>query len=210
MTEANKPVAWVSAAPMDSTRRRQFIVDIIENGGEQGIEVLTRMTERKPLRLEELPKTFYSTNSQDNKKRPDIFMADDWWIFSEAVAEIFMQHDLGSNQLAKVDLFKSNRKTPIEGSYYCLTLSEHKESFDPLQSSGINKFGEQHWSLKLTDHREHDEVVLRHSALSGPDLWLEKDFYRAFFMSDRLATALKQAKLTRFFSLYRCRILDSQ
>ncbi|MEQ8825884.1 MAG: hypothetical protein RIC14_16080 [Filomicrobium sp.] len=210
MTESNNPVVWVSAAPMDSTRRRQFSVDIIENDGERGIEVLNRMTERKPLSLDELPKTFYSRTSQDNKKRPDIFMANDWWIVSEAFAEILMQHDLGNNQLAKVDLLKSNRKTPIEGSYYCLTLSEHKQSINLDLSTGTYKFGEQHWRLELTENRQHDQVALGRSALSGPDLWLEKDFYRAFFLSKRLATALREAKLTRFLSLYRCRVLADE
>ncbi len=208
MTEATKPIAWVSAAPMDSTRRRQFSVDIIEEDKKRGLEILRRTKSGSPVSADELPKTFYSKISQDNKKRPDIFMADGWWIVSEAVAEIFMQHDLGSNQLAKVQLLKMNRKTPIEGSYYCLTFSEHKESFVANRSTGFQSFGNGLFCLELKN--ENDQVALSATALSQPDLWLEKNFHMAFFMSDRLATALKQAKLTRFFSLYRCRILGAE
>lgn len=210
MAKSNNPIVWVSAAPMDSTRRRQFSVDIIEEDKDRGLEILRRAKSGAPVKPDELPRKFYSKTSQDNKKRPDVFLADGWWIVSESFADVLKQHDLGSSQLAKVELLKMNRKTPIDGSYYCLTISEHKASFVAGESIGLNKFGQQHWSLKLGDNREDDQVVLNRSALVGPDLWLENDFYRAFFLSNRLAKALQEAKLTRFLSLYRCRVLDGE
>jgi Immunity protein family (Imm11) len=128
------------------------------------------------------------------------------WIASAPFAEVLKKHDLGRNQLAKVTLLKTDGKTPIEGEYYCLAFAEFKDTFDLEESKELKEWTKDSWSLTLAP--KNDQVALRRSALSGPDLWFEKRFAKAFFLSDRLLTALRDAKVTRTLSPYRCRIVD--
>jgi len=55
--------------------------------------------------------------------------------------------------------------------------------------------------------REDGQIAVSTAALSGPDLWIDTQFCNAFFLSDRLAQALRAAKVSRPFGLLRCRII---
>lgn len=50
----------------------------------------------------------------------------------------------------------------------------------------------------------HDALVVAPPERGGAEMWLDDRLMGALFMSDRVATALKAAKLTRGWSLKRC------
>ena len=53
-------------------------------------------------------------------------------------------------------------------------------------------------------------MAVDETALAGPDLWIEPRVMDAFSLSDRLAPALKAAKLARDFGLFRCRVVNER
>ena len=191
---------------MDSSKLRGFYVDIIEADRDRGVEILRRVEDGRPVNPDELPKVMWAKGTVDNTKRPDFFMPAGSWVVSGAVAKILKKHDLGSSQVTKVKLLKTNRKDPIEGEYYNLALSEFKETWILDKSLELRARPKGNWSLPFDP--ANDQVALSPSCLTGPDLWREKHFFGAFFLSDRLVSALREAKLTRHFKLYRCRIVD--
>lgn len=197
--------AWVSAALMDSSKIRGFYVDIVEVDRDRGGEILRRVEDGRPVNPDELPKVMWAKGTADNTKRPDFFLPAGSWVVSGAVAKILKKHDLGSSQVTKVKLLKTNRKDPIEGEYYNLALSEFKDTLLPNASTALRTWPNQTWALSFEP--TNDQVALATSCLTGPDLWREIQLPRAFFLSDRLTSALREAKLTRHFKLYRCRIV---
>jgi hypothetical protein len=50
------------------------------------------------------------------------------------------------------------------------------------------------WKLDLVP--EDDDFALSAAALQGPDLWIGAQVWDAFFLSDRLVRALREARLT--------------
>jgi hypothetical protein len=63
------------------------------------------------------------------------------------------------------------------------------------------------WKLDLVP--EDDDFALSAAALQGPDLWIGAQVWDAFFLSDRLVRALREARLTRRLGLRRCRAVGS-
>jgi hypothetical protein len=47
----------------------------------------------------------------------------------------------------------------------------------------------------------------RAEALAGPDIWVDPQIYETFFVSDGLATALKEAGVARAFELKKCKLV---
>lgn len=207
MSNQSKPrFAWVSAAPKDPSKIRGFHVDIIEANRERGVEIISRVEDGRCVDPDELPKVMWAKQTTDNTKRPDFFMPAGSWVVSGAVAKILKKHDLGSSHLSKVKLLKTNRKDPIGGEYYNLALSEFKETWILDKSVELRARPKGNWSLPFEP--ANDQVALSSDCLTGPDLWRERNFFGAFFLSDRVVTALREAKLTRHFKLYRCQIVD--
>ena len=204
-TQSEPRCAWVSAALMDSSKIRGFFVDIIEADRDRGIEILRRIKDGRRVKPDEFPKLMWAERTADNAKRPDFFKPSGFWVVSGAVANILKKHDLGSSQVTKVKLLKTNRKDPIEGEYYNLALSEFKDTLLPNASTALRTWPNQTWALSFEP--TNDQVALASSCLTGPDLWRERQLPNAFFLSDRLVSALREAKLTRHFKLYRCRIV---
>lgn len=214
MTSKQDNIAWLSAAPRDSNLIRGFDLDIFQEDKDRGLDIVRRLDLNSPWRIEEgggveaheLPKILTAKRPSENKKRPDLFYANGVWIVSAPFAEVVKRHELGRNQLAKVTVLKTNGKTPIEGSYYCLAFADVKDTFDADESKDISDWPQNTWCLSYTP--ANDQVALKPSALVGADLWVEKRFANAFFLSDRLLKALRAAKVTRTLKPYRCRIID--
>lgn len=105
-------------------------------------------------------------------------------------------------------MLQYDRKTPVEGTYYCLNFGNTTTAFLPEMSECINRPYDHSdiWSLK--GKIDEGAVAVSANALKGPDIWIDTRMVRAFFLSDRLVQALKAAKLTRSFGLRRCRVVS--
>jgi hypothetical protein len=145
------------------------------------------------------------------RKLSDYFMASGFIIVSPRCAEVFSRFDLGTGGFYPVDIYHGDRKTRVAGDYFLLNFGCRKRTFlpadlDPSIFRSIKPSNGPRWLYAAW--AEDDACTVSTAALQGPDIWVEEQLHDAFFLSDRLVRALRDAKLTRSIRLRRCRVLD--
>jgi len=109
------------------------------------------------------------------------------------------QHDFGANNhLTPIQVFSADGNTLIETgeNYYHLWIGEAKDTLLDMASAGAIGKGESSANFWLITSRVDNALALDARALVGPDLWIEPRLWVCtFFMSEKLYTALKKAKL---------------
>ena len=145
----------------------------------------------------------------DIDKLPDLSLIRTSWIVSERLADVLRRFDLGKGGIEPVTAFKTDRQTLLAGQYFCLRFDNLKRAFLPDESSKVSLFVQGVWT---TDPDFSDgSIVCHRDALSGPDIWIDPRLYGSLFLSDRLVSALAEAKVEEAFGglggLRRCRIL---
>ena len=202
--------AWVSQAFMDTTIVRYLLSEGYIADPHREVEIMNRNVRGVPMSAEHFPKEIYGEYRTSRiKKLPDLCNAGDTWLVSAALAGVLREFDLGRTSLYPTKVLQFDRKTPVEGEYLCINFGERKASFLPEESPKAKRVYPDQDIWKLSLDPKDDDVVLGAGALEGPDLWLEEPrFTKAFFLSDRLVRALRDAKLARHFGLRRCRVID--
>lgn len=204
-----KPVVWASRAMMDSSLVKPTTSDLFQDDRDTFRAAMAHFEagERIPEAL--LPKQIIGAKDRKRLRGlPDISTGSGFWIVSTAMADVFRQFDLGDITLHPIDVLQKDRKTPVEGSFELLNFVASKETFLPEQTDKSKLVNAEKGIWTVSPNLLDDAIALRETALQGPDLWCEiPKPARAFFLSDRLAKALKAAKLTRRLGLRRCRIV---
>jgi hypothetical protein len=54
-----------------------------------------------------------------------------------------------------------------------------------------------------------NQVAVSADALLPPDIWVDPEFWAAFFLSEALGKALREANAHNGFFLTKCRVLDA-
>lgn len=206
MSEEN---IWVSVVMMRSSLTRGFIGDIRLTELEKATNTAKRNSAGEALSADCFPKEiYYMYSDRLETKLPDICMAAGW-VVSEAVADVLRQFDMGKGALYPVKVFQHDRKRLVEGTYFHLNYGNTKEAVLLEKTIGARKSpypsGDQRRSFigLIND----GDIAIRAAALDGPDIWLDPQIQKTFFLSDRLVQALKKAKLARCFKLSRCKIV---
>ena len=201
---------WVSAACHDRTLIKFFNADVTLEDLARAAELNRRHDRGEALSPDEFPKAFYGKlRHKTYERQPNLFVAGGFWCVSAACADVLRRFDLRPGSLFPVRLFQHDRATPVEGEYFGLGFGAVKQALLPEQSRAdqetilVNK-----WTLapKPAD----DDLAVAPAALEGADLWMDPKLFRGFFVSDRLAQALKAAKVSWNFRLKRCRVLDAE
>lgn len=197
---------WISDSRSDSTLIAMVETDIAEQRFELGIKATTMMLMGEIVPPEMLPKVAWCDRAGTNKF-PDFFSANGYWIVSRRAADIISRFDLGEGGLYPVEIFRKDRKTPVDGEYLCLNVGAQKLAFLPEQSPRVaNRIPNYSWGLP---DREIDNALhVSTAALVGPDLWYDPHVYNGFFMSALLGDALKKAGMAKAFRLYRCPVVE--
>jgi len=178
---------------------------------ENSIEWNERNVRGYPLEEDKFPKQIFGTSSSTPKdyRLPELFYGYGCWVISSAAAEIFRQFDLGQGALYPVDVLERDRITPINGPWFCINFGNRKSAFIPEKSTRFRhdyvSDGKKGWFPRLP-YNDNNLSVSR-EALFGPDVWIDPDVGSAFFISDGLGVALKNAKLDRGFMLGRCQVV---
>ncbi len=205
--DESEKIAWVSRAMMEAAKIKGFDSDVFEEDEERALDAMGRNEyEAEPLPRDRFPRAMYESRIQKPMKRlPHLAKCGGFWTVSAACAEVLRQFDLGDGALYPVEMYHIDRKTRIEGDYFCLNFGAQKTALVPERSRVTKPPGRPGvWKLHL--HVQQDDLTLLPSALKGPDLWFDPSLARAFFVSDRLKRALADARLARDFRLFRCRI----
>jgi hypothetical protein len=146
-----------------------------------------------------------ATNNYD--RLPDLFFAGSYWVVSNPVADVLRQFDLGGGGLYPVKVLKKDRKTPIGDRWYCLNFGNVKTAY---RGGGVNmspNIPEPPVSHSAPMILQDNRLTLGFDALDGPDIWVDPQIHSIFFVSNRLAMALKAAGVARAFGLKKCRVI---
>lgn len=203
-----KPKIWVSRVFVDSTRIKGFDSDISIENMQLAVDAMQKSKKGEPLGPERFPKEMYG-KYPDKKHRSilGIFMANGFWTVSAECAEVLQNFNLGKTRLYPVKLFQHDRKTPVEGDYFCVSFGETKEAVLVDQSPSVRENSYTPGLFRLFPDVAEYGVKVTPDALKGCDLWVDSRLDGGLFLSDRLVQALKAAKLTRFFGLRKCEII---
>ncbi|MEM1051263.1 MAG: DUF1629 domain-containing protein [Pseudomonadota bacterium] len=161
----------------------------------------------KVLARHDFPPSIYGQASATERDYdfPDVFVVNAQLVVSDRFTEVMDAFDFGSGSLLEVPHFKKDKTTPIPGKWFFLNFGNAKNAFVPEQSERIRKIeGTEFWTIK--SFQKPDNLAFNASALEGPDIWVEPKCPSVFFMSDRLYSAIRKAKLQGFTSV-RCKIV---
>jgi len=206
MAQSKNVQVWASRAFMDSTRIKGFTADPLLTGMSLGqMAELNQAGER--MSAEHFPKEIFAEYpDKKEKKQADLVLAAGAVVVSAACADILRQFDLGHSSLYPIKLFQYDRKTPVEGEYFCLNIGERKDAFLREYSQKVIEYGI--GGFRMWPDLQDDDVAVSATARNGADLWVSPPLKRIFFLSDRLTQALRAAKMGRVFGFRACRIFE--
>ncbi|MEM9715219.1 MAG: hypothetical protein AAF826_01750 [Pseudomonadota bacterium] len=151
------------------------------------------------------------TSQVNGKSLPQFFQSMGLYFICNDAVEIFETTDLGEAILSPVECFEYGGEERISEPAAFLVAKNVKDSFihhasheliDRMPNPGLKK------KPLLSYQDDESSVVLGASALSGPEVWKEKNLKGSFFISDLLAQKLFDSGLADDFDLVRARIVD--
>lgn len=205
-------MVWISTAPGHASNLRPFRHDVSERGREAFQPILDRIKAGEPLAPGDFPEVIYGAPEAEEKdyRLPDLFHAYGFWVVSGAAAEVLRQFDLGQGSLAPVRIMKSDRKTPVGGEWFVISVGNQKGALLPAESPRMRsryiRDGEKGWFPPFVT--KDQDIAVSFAALAGADIWIDPQAGDSIFLSDRLVKALKKAKADKGFFLSKCRVLD--
>ncbi|MBB4477707.1 hypothetical protein [Rhizobium etli] len=129
MEQSQTKQVWASRAFMDSTRIKGFTADPLPTGMNLGqMAELNQAGER--MSAEHFPNEIFAKYpNKKEKKQADLVLAAGAVVVSAACADVLRQFELGHSSHYPIKLFQHDRKTPVEGEYFCLTSASARMFF---------------------------------------------------------------------------------
>ena len=200
---------WASRIFCDSTLIKGFWNNLLDEDEDQAVDAMRRNKDGETLTASRFPSEFFVKRSGKSfRSFPEIFNAGGFWVVTGRTAEVLRQFDLGQTSLYPTKFFKYDRKTPFERDFFCINFGEKKDAFVPELSTAEKKPWMDTDIWKRPVYPKDDQLVLSPAALEGVDLWMDPRLWEGLFLSDRLVSALRAAKLTRRFGLKKCRVIE--
>ncbi len=144
-------------------------------------------------------------NCRDHKLAKLHFASSGFFFVSEESAAVLSSFDMGNSRLYPTRIWYPDRKTPVPGNYFYLNIANLKDAFLPGSSREFEPYNNA-WAARLVS-LGNDKTVLGRKALEGPDIWIDKNVWHSFFLSDALVKGLKKAGILGDWGVYRC-IID--
>jgi hypothetical protein len=200
---------WISRAMVHASNQRPFRNDVAELDHDRLIEIKQANERGELLAPNDFPKVIFGAPHAKEKdyQVPDLFAAYGYWLLSETATDVLRQFDLGQTQLISVPVLESDRRTPIGGNWFCINFANARRLLVPEESEHIRMGPQNRYNLPATT--KDNQVAVSADALEPPDIWVDPEFWGAFFMSEGLGNALRRAKVDKGFFLTKCRVLDA-
>lgn len=199
----------MSKGMLDSTALRGWVA--MQDGFEpdplgNSLTIFRKSNKGLAASQSEYPAEMYMRKGRnDHKKAKRHFMTCGLMIISEESANVLRKFNIGTGNIYPVKLFHPDKKTQMEDNYYFLNIAEKKNAFLTEQSPvRFAPYGEEEGIWTPNPNHKDDQYVFSSVALDGVDLWMDERLQSAFFMSDALAQAMKDAKVAKHWDLYRC------
>lgn len=211
-TASSEPLCvWLSISHVKSDLLFGFTWQLAEEDLRAAAELVRSLQRGVPCDADKLPTAMWVAPryaSDNRRKLPHLFMAGGLLAVSEAFAELLRGFDLGRTRLYPVELLHSNRTDPFPGGYYILNIAEVHRHFSAELSAQFESMPSSSGSYvgSIGNEAQDDDITVSPAALEGPDLWIDDTLLSHFFCSDRLARALRAAKVASRLPLFRCRI----
>jgi hypothetical protein len=203
-------IVWASSVMVSPTAKMFFENALVEVPRDPKLDNSSRNEKGEVLSAENFPREVWGVRGlNDSKSLPDIFMGYGPWIVSKAVADVMRQFDMGNGGLYPVRVLKKDRKTPFDGEWFCLNFGNIKKAY---VGGGRNPTA--HIPKDFIRHAmpypvKDNQLMVNTDALVGPDIWVDPQIYDTFFVSDRLAKALKDAGVARAFGFKKCSVVGA-
>ena len=204
----SEPQVWISKALRDTTLIWPFVSDIAEARYEDYRDAYSRARIGHVLPQNMVARALYAKEHRKNSQLPDFFEGSSYTIISKRFADLLRDFDLGDCKLYDVDVFEHDRKTRCPDDYELLSIGGTKGAFLPEESTGLRRAYRDERDIWHLVKIEDGSVAVTDAATRGADIWTEGERLPChFFISDRLKTALDDAKLKARLSLSRCRVI---
>ena len=201
--------AWVASFTTIEVKHGKYMsCDLAETDIQALSKIRHDLRHGEPLGADAFPDRLWNQKPKPIKQLPQIFMGCIYWVLGAKAAQVFAEFDLGGGGLYPVEILQHDRKTRIEGEYFCLCFGNKKSALVWEQSAGVKPIKPErteYWTLNPAP--ADDSVVVTRTALAGPDVWIDPALWLTFFVSDGLAQALRAAKVDGPFSFTRCLVV---
>ena len=148
----------------------------------------------------------------------DFFVIQGYFIVSRRFVDTVEPFDLGGSTFHPIALYRHDRTRRMDGEYFFFNWDSRRRCFIPdeegtkLVAKGgamrrnVPEHVEAQWTLCT---HGNNELAVSADALTGPDFWVDPLLDFAFFLSGPLEAALREAKLIKGLSRWRCRIVPA-
>lgn len=148
---------------------------------------------------------------QDLLGAKDIFKVGSLVFLSSVVKDALADVDLGDGRLTRMPIFRADRKTEFDVTFYLLEFSNARETVDRERTDRCRPLykARPEAGFKLPSGLEGRDVFVHRAAEDGPELWFDPMIRHYQFVSDRVARALIALGLRDEFKLNQCKYLDA-
>lgn len=199
-------IVWLSRALADTSIIFFFDSDLATVDVAMAVEGSKRNPLGEALGPEYFPKSLRASDDTVPERLPDLFVANGYWVISNKAAYVLRQFDLGNGALYPVAVLKHDG-TPYPGEYFSWNFGNLKTALSTERSTNLRPFGVAGRIWNLPWVLKDDDVAVTAEALAGPDVWADPTLFKSLFISDRLGSALNDARLAKAFKLYQSRVV---
>jgi hypothetical protein len=211
----NPECVWIVRGHQDPQQIRGWRpFEAYDNDDNAPDEILDAMKQSAAGKF--LPKSRFPTDNYPMRKNyppaheermPHLFSSG--FIFvTEKRAQILRRFDIGQGALYPTRLWHPDRSTQVPGNYFYLSQGNTKNAFLREQSPEayeIKRYRRDSlWALP--PNPKNDQLFFSEAALGPPDIWWDVQIARYFLISDRLAQALDDGRVSYDWKLMRCPI----
>ena len=200
---------WVSGAVGHGSNLRPFRNDVGERDHSRLVAIQQLVERGETLDRSDFPQEIFAAADAEEQhyRLPHLFFGYGYWVVSGVAADILRTFDLGRGGLYPVRVLKKDRRSPVDGEWHCLNFGNQKTVLVPEQSRNIRQRAQGRY--KQGPASSDFDLTVSSAALLGPDIWVDTQLWDAFFLSEALGQALRNAKVDGGFMLSKCRVVGA-
>lgn len=189
----------------------------VEGGGplpsEAVLSAVKRHARGERLERAEMVEACYVHDMDKFEKMGDFSFAGGFIFIRGEFAKVLSDMDLGKWELVPYTIYGTDKETPLEEDFYLINYGGYKDCFLPQQSRNIKPIftlarnGKELWRNRSA---EDNDIAISSKAIGGADLWMDPRLHSMVFMSERLVSAIKAAKIKPVVPLVQCRVIEAE
>ncbi len=205
LPDADEIVGWVWHSNLFINAERLHYYDNLEQDSQTVMQTWREICRAEAPAQSKFPTSFYWNEPGKRRKTPGHLTSCTFYVVSAEAAEVFRRFDIGRTALYPTRFTEADRETALPGEYFCISFGETKDGVIVERSDVYERYG----GIEFPGQANETTFVLRDAALPGCDLWLDSVVGACCFMSERLASALREARIDKAFELTKCPVVKT-